>query len=85
MNQKDFATLMRVPAPTVTKWKQRGWLVMAGDCEVDVEASKARLLEKRGTLKKMSKREASKLSGWSRSPHCTTHRALQLHREFNGG
>ena len=85
MNQTEFAKLMQVHQGTVTRWKDRGWLVMAGDCQVDVEASKARLLERRGTLGKIDARKASKRSGWSRSPHCTTHRALQIHREWNGG
>ena len=38
MNQSEFATLHGVSRKTVTKWKERGWLVFAGD-EVDVEAS----------------------------------------------
>ena len=85
MNQQDFGKLMGVHGGTVTLWKQRGWLVMKGDCQVDVEASKARLLEKRGTLGKLGNRAASKRSAWSKAPHCTTHRALQIHREWNGG
>ncbi|HIC7208557.1 hypothetical protein [Burkholderia stabilis] len=42
MNQSEFAALHNVSRKTVTKWKERGWLVFAGD-EVDVEASNARL------------------------------------------
>jgi phage terminase Nu1 subunit (DNA packaging protein) len=42
MNQSEFAALHRVSRKTVTKWKERGWLVFAGD-DVDVEASNARL------------------------------------------
>lgn len=38
MNQSEFAALHGVSRKTVTKWKERGWLVFAGD-EVDVEAS----------------------------------------------
>ncbi|OJA74516.1 hypothetical protein BGV72_24495 [Burkholderia ubonensis] len=38
MNQSEFATLHGVSRKTVTKWKERGWLVFAGD-DVDVEAS----------------------------------------------
>ncbi|WP_250507660.1 hypothetical protein [Caballeronia sp. GAFFF3] len=42
MNQSEFATLHGVSRKTVTKWKERGWLVFAGD-EVDVDASNALL------------------------------------------
>lgn len=42
MNQSAFAELHGVSRKTVTKWKERGWLVFAGD-EVDVEASNALL------------------------------------------
>ncbi|SAK88543.1 hypothetical protein AWB77_04795 [Caballeronia fortuita] len=42
MNQSEFAALHNVSRKTVTKWKERGWLVFAGD-EVDVEASNALL------------------------------------------
>ncbi|ARZ01757.1 hypothetical protein [Yersinia ruckeri] len=39
MNQSDFAKLHDVSRKTVTTWKARGWLVLAGD-DIDVEASK---------------------------------------------
>ncbi len=42
MNQSAFAELHGVSRKTVTKWKERGWLVFAGD-EVDVEPSNALL------------------------------------------
>ncbi|MGE8452095.1 MAG: hypothetical protein ACN6OP_16010 [Pseudomonadales bacterium] len=42
MKQSEFAALHSVSRKTVTKWKERGWLVFAGD-EVDVEASNALL------------------------------------------
>jgi phage terminase Nu1 subunit (DNA packaging protein) len=42
MKQSEFAALHGVSRKTVTKWKERGWLVFAGD-EVDVEASNAKL------------------------------------------
>lgn len=38
MNQSEFANLHGVSRKTVTKWKERGWLVFAGD-EVDVDES----------------------------------------------
>ncbi|WP_110947427.1 hypothetical protein [Pseudomonas bohemica] len=38
MNQSEFAVLHGVSRKTVTKWKERGWLVFAGSA-VDVEAS----------------------------------------------
>jgi phage terminase Nu1 subunit (DNA packaging protein) len=42
MNQSEFAALHEVSRKTVTKWKERGWLVFAGD-EIDVDASNANL------------------------------------------
>ncbi|AKM29273.1 hypothetical protein AB870_02710 [Pandoraea faecigallinarum] len=42
MKQSEFAALHGVSRKTVTKWKERGWLVFAGD-EVDVDASNAML------------------------------------------
>ena len=42
MNQSEFATLHGVSRKTVTKWKERGWLVFAGDA-IDVKASNANL------------------------------------------
>ncbi|NWA24044.1 hypothetical protein HX866_03995 [Pseudomonas gingeri] len=40
MNQSEFATLHGVSRKTVTKWKERGWLVFR-DGELDVDASNA--------------------------------------------
>lgn len=40
MNQSEFATLHGVSRKTVTKWKERGWLVFEG-AGLDVEASNA--------------------------------------------
>ena len=42
MNQSEFAALHNVSRKTVTKWKERGWLVFAGD-DIDVEQSNALL------------------------------------------
>jgi hypothetical protein len=42
MNQSEFAALHGVSRKTVTKWKERGWLVFAGD-DIDVDASNAYL------------------------------------------
>lgn len=42
MNQSEFAALHSVSRKTVTKWKERGWLVFAGDA-IDVKASNANL------------------------------------------
>ena len=81
VTQQEFAQLMHVHGGTVSRWKSRGWIVVA-DGLVDVEASKERLLLKRGTLGPIDNRAASKRSGWSKSPHCTTHRALEIHREW---
>ncbi|MFL1502117.1 MULTISPECIES: hypothetical protein [unclassified Pseudomonas] len=40
MNQSEFAALHNVSRKTVTKWKERGWLVFDGS-SLDVEASNA--------------------------------------------
>ena len=40
MNQSEFAALHNVSRKTVTKWKERGWLVFAGST-LDVDASNA--------------------------------------------
>jgi len=42
MNQSEFAALHNVSRKTVTKWKERGWLVFAG-ADLDVDASNALL------------------------------------------
>jgi hypothetical protein len=42
MNQGEFAALHGVSRKTITKWKERGWLVFAGD-EIDVAASNVNL------------------------------------------
>ncbi|CAN7419539.1 hypothetical protein [Paraburkholderia hospita] len=42
MNQSEFAALHGVSRKTVTKWKERGWLVFAGDA-IDADASNANL------------------------------------------
>jgi hypothetical protein len=81
VTQKAFAALMDTHQGTVSQWKSRGWIVMDGDL-VDVDASKALLLKKRGTLGKMSQRDKRMRSGWSKSPHCETHRAFALQRAW---
>jgi uncharacterized protein YjcR len=40
LKQAGFATLHNVSRKTITKWKERGWLVFQGDL-VDVDASNA--------------------------------------------
>ncbi|WP_087723380.1 hypothetical protein [Pandoraea sp. PE-S2T-3] len=42
MNQSEFAALHNVSRKTVTKWKERGWLVFAGD-DINVDQSNALL------------------------------------------
>ncbi|NHV29305.1 hypothetical protein [Burkholderia sp. D-99] len=49
MNQSEFAALHNVSRKTVTKWKERGWLVFAGN-EVDVDASNANLKNTAATV-----------------------------------
>jgi len=42
MNQTEFAAFHNVSRKTVTKWKERGWVVLSGD-DVDVEVSNEKL------------------------------------------
>src|SRR5476649_527126 len=48
VKQAAFAAMHGVSRPTITKWKNRGWLAFAGD-SVDVEASNALLKKHRPT------------------------------------
>jgi hypothetical protein len=82
MNQKQFAQHVGANQATVSRWKERGWLVFAEPGVIDPEATKARLIEMRGQVGPMNQTQARRLSGWSRSPHCETHRAFACQREF---
>lgn len=55
MNQSDFAKLHGVSRKTVTAWKSRGWLVMAGD-GIDVDASNANIERFRKTVTRPEKK-----------------------------
>jgi hypothetical protein len=63
VNQAAFAAMHGVSRPSITKWKNRGWLAFAGDL-IDVEASNALLKKHRATpAKKTSKSVTSALQG----------------------
>lgn len=62
MNQSDFAKLNGVSRKTVTSWKARGWLVLAGD-DIDVEASNANIERFRKTVTRPEKKEAGNKQG----------------------
>lgn len=62
MNQSDFAKLHGVSRKTVTSWKARGWLVLAGD-EIDVEASNANIERFRKTVTRPEKKVAGNKQG----------------------
>ncbi|MCL6397229.1 RNA polymerase subunit sigma-70 [Pectobacterium carotovorum subsp. carotovorum] len=62
MNQSDFAKLHGVSRKTVTSWKARGWLVLAGD-DIDVEASNANLERYRKTVTQPEKKGAGNTQG----------------------
>ncbi len=62
MNQSDFAKLHGVSRKTVTTWKARGWLVLAGD-DIDVEASNANIERFRKTVTRPEKKPASNMQG----------------------
>ncbi|MBP0996665.1 RNA polymerase subunit sigma-70 [Serratia fonticola] len=62
MNQSDFAKLHGVSRKTVTTWKARGWLVLAGD-DIDVEASNANIERFRKTVTRPEKKAAGNKQG----------------------
>ncbi|MDP8798306.1 RNA polymerase subunit sigma-70 [Serratia marcescens] len=62
MNQSDFAKLHCVSRKTVTTWKARGWLVLAGD-DIDVEASNANIERFRKTVTRPEKKQAGNKQG----------------------
>ncbi len=62
MNQSDFAKLHSVSRKTVTAWKARGWLVLAGD-DIDVEASNANIERYRKTVTRPEKKAAGNTPG----------------------
>ena len=62
MNQSDFAKLHNVSRKTVTAWKARGWLVLAGD-DIDVEASNANIERFRKTVTRPEKKAAGNTQG----------------------
>ncbi|AXX22133.1 RNA polymerase subunit sigma-70 [Serratia marcescens] len=62
MNQSDFAKLHGVSRKTVTTWKARGWLVLAGD-DIDVEASNANIERFRKTVTRSEKKPAGNKQG----------------------
>ncbi|QWA09801.1 RNA polymerase subunit sigma-70 [Sodalis ligni] len=62
MNQSDFAKLHSVSRKTVTTWKARGWLVLAGD-DIDVEASNANIERYRKTVTRPEKKTAGNTQG----------------------
>lgn len=62
MNQSDFAKLHGVSRKTVTTWKARGWLVLAGD-DIDVEASNANIERFRKTVTRPEKKPAGNTQG----------------------
>ncbi|NIH11598.1 MAG: RNA polymerase subunit sigma-70 [Serratia symbiotica] len=62
MNQSDFAKLHGVSRKTVTSWKARGWLVLAGD-DIDVEVSNANIERFRKTVTRPEKKVAGNKQG----------------------
>lgn len=62
MNQSDFAKLHSVSRKTVTAWKARGWLVLAGD-DIDVEASNTNIERFRKTVTRPEKKAAGNTQG----------------------
>lgn len=62
MNQSDFAKLHGVSRKTVTTWKARGWLVLAGD-DIDVDASNANIKQYRKTVTRPEKNNEKNAAG----------------------
>jgi uncharacterized protein YjcR len=85
MKNKEFAELLNVGQGTVSLWRQKGWLVLRDDGSIDPDASKDRLMEKRGTLGKLSLQQRRKMSHWSNGPSCNTSRATESHERLMEG
>jgi len=81
MNNGEFARLLNVPPTTVSYWRGKGWLVLLEDGSIDPEPSKARVIEMRGSLGRMSLSDRRKRSPWSHMPSCDTSRAAQSHEK----
>jgi hypothetical protein len=63
MKQSEFAALHGVSRKTVTMWKERGWLVFAGD-ELDVDASNALVKKyRRDGVKAVTQKEEGNSQG----------------------
>ena len=84
MRQKDFAERIGVSQATICQWGKQGWLVYR-DGVLDPDASRERILAERGTLRRLTQTEISRLSPWRRGPHCRTGAAWDLWREKHGG
>jgi hypothetical protein len=84
MNQRQFAASINVSQATVCEWNKRGWLVHT-DSGIDAEASKARIIAERGSLKPASKRENSLRSPWRLYPSCKTPAAREAWLRMRGG
>jgi hypothetical protein len=84
MRQCDFAKLIGVSQATICQWGKNGWLAYT-DGVLDPEASKARILAERGTLRRYTQTEISRMSPWRRGPHCRTKPAWKSWREKHGG
>lgn len=80
MNQSDFAKLHGVSRKTVTTWKARGWLVLAGD-DIDVEASNANIERFRKTVTRPEKKPAGNKNDkdLAESPTKTVERMIAEH------
>ena len=85
MSRASFARSIGVPKTTIARWDECGYLVRTADGEIDAEASKARIIEKNGSLRPMTKSQASRQSAWSKGPHCKTHAAKQAWRGARNG
>lgn len=82
MTQTEFAMSLGFSESAATTWKRRAWLVFLEDGSVDVEASKARLIENRGHLRPMTRREKSQRSGWSKGPACKTYGGFEAYKKL---
>jgi len=69
MNQADFAKLHSVSRKTVTQWKARGWLVIAGG-KIDVEASNANIERYRKTVTQPGKTGTGNKKGNGAGGNC---------------
>ena len=86
MTQREFAKLLGVSQGFIFDCEKSGMVVRNADGKIDPEESKRLMIERRGSLKPMTReqaqRKARKNTPWGRGPHCKTDRAKNIWEEL---